>query len=342
MPNDGTCLFYGPAQTVAEIKAAGFPYPERELPASHPPVTLGEMPVSVAKINSPENEPVSIYNSFEDAVAGINPAYEIPPGSMRYISYVNWMNPNGNAYVQLSTGGWLRASPAAQTTFQGLAFFENPQNDFGWVVNETASYESPSFFAANTNHILYREEIIQVYKTVEAEDATWYNIAPGEWVDSSKAKVVSVNLSPPEEVDSDRWIEINLLQQIMSVYEDDQLIFATLVSTGVEPIYTRPGVFQIYEKKPLETMQGSFRIDRSDFYYLQDVPWTMYFDQARALHAAYWRAYFGYPETHGCVNLSPGDAHWLYQWAKEGDYVWVHDPSGRTPTDPDHYGPGAP
>jgi lipoprotein-anchoring transpeptidase ErfK/SrfK len=93
---------------------------------------------------------------------------------------------------------------------------------------------------------------------------------------------------------------------------------------------------------PLETMQGSFEADRSDFYYLQDVPWTMYFDQARALHATYWHTLFGYRQSHGCVNLSPGDANWLYQWAEEGDVVWVHDPSGQTPTDPDYYGPGAP
>jgi len=26
-PADGTCLMYGPAQTVAEMEAAGFPYP---------------------------------------------------------------------------------------------------------------------------------------------------------------------------------------------------------------------------------------------------------------------------------------------------------------------------
>jgi len=110
----------------------------------------------------------------------------------------------------------------------------------------------------------------------------------------------------------------------------------------LDPFYTQPGVFQIYQKLDLETMQGAFEADRSDYYYLQDVPWTMYFDQARALHAAYWRTYFGYPQSHGCVNLSPGDANWLYQWAQEGDTVWVHDPSGRTPTDEDYYGPGAP
>jgi lipoprotein-anchoring transpeptidase ErfK/SrfK len=342
MPDDGSCLFYGPAQTVLKINELGFPYPIPDLPAAHPPASLGEMPVFVARINYPDDEPALIYGSFEDAVARTNSISQIPPGTMRYISYVNRLDHNGNAYLQLSSGGWLRASPAAQTDFRGLNFFKNPENDFGWIANETPTYSGPSYTAEKTGNVLYREELVQVYETVEGEKAIWYQVAPNEWVDSSKAKVVSLNPNSPEGVDSDRWIEVNLLQQTLSVYEGGELIFATLVSTGMEPIYTRPGLFNIYEKKPLETMQGAFMVDRSDFYYLQDVPWTMYFDEARALHAAYWRAYYGYPETHGCVNLSPTDAHWLYEWAQEGDYVWVHDPSGQTPTDPDYYGPGAP
>jgi len=342
MPDDGTCMFYGPAQTVAAMEEAGFPYPPRELPAAPPPSELGEMPVYVAKINLPNNEPAPIYSSFEDAVAGINPVGQIASGTMRWISYVSRLDHNGNPYLQLSTGGWLRAAPAAYTSFQGLEFFKNPRNSFGWIVDQTPSYHEPSFYAETYDKTYYREELIQVYTIVEAEGVIWYQIAPGEWVNNLKTRVISLNTTPPEDVKSSRWIEINLLQQTLMVYEEGRLLFATLISSGLEPFYTQPGVFQIYEKKPLETMQGSFEADRSDFYYLQDVPWTMYFDQARALHAAYWRTYFGYPQSHGCVNLSPGDAQWLFEWANEGDYVWVHDPSGQTPTDADFYGPGAP
>jgi lipoprotein-anchoring transpeptidase ErfK/SrfK len=97
-------------------------------------------------------------------------------------------------------------------------------------------------------------------------------------------------------------------------------------------------LFQIYKKLEIEKMQGG--VGTPEYYYLEDVPWTMYFDKARALHGAYWRAKFGFPQSHGCVNLSPGDAHWLFNWAKEGDWVYVHDPSGETPTDPALYGDG--
>lgn len=342
MPNDGTCLFYGPAQTVEEMREDGIPYPTRELPATHPPAELGEMPVYIAKINHPDDQPAPIYSTFEDAVAGVNPISSVAPGTLRYVSYIDWQSHNGNAYLLLSTGGWMRASPAAYTDFQGLEFYKNPSNDFGWVVNETPAYKEPSFNAEKSDDVLRREEIIQVYNQLEVDGYIWYQIAPDKWVDNTKAKIVSFNPNPPEGVESDRWIEINLFQQTIAVYENGQLVYASLVTSGVAPLYTRPGLFQIFEKKELETMQGATAEDRSDFYYLQDVPWTMYFDEARALHAAYWRTYFGYPASHGCVNLSPTDANWLFHWAEEGDYVWVHDPSGETPTDPDLYGPGAP
>jgi len=342
MPADTSCLLLGAAKTVAEMKDVGFPFPMRDLPAAPPPSELGKMPVFVAKINIDEDKAASIYGSFDDAVAETNPVGQIAPGTLRFISYITRQDYNGNPYLQLSTGGWMRASPAAYSQFQGLQFYDNPKNDFGWIVDQTYVYRQPSFYAETYSQLRYREELIQVYNTIEAEGVTWYQIAPDEWVNSLKARVVSLNAIQPEGVQSNRWIELNLLQQTLMVYEQGKLLFATLIASGVEPFYTQPGVFKIYEKKPLETMQGSFEADRSDFYYLQDVPWTMYFDQARALHAAYWRTFFGYPQSHGCVNISPGDARWVFEWANEGDYIWVHDPSGQTPTDKDFFGPGAP
>lgn len=343
MPVDGSCLMYGPAQVVAEMKASGFTYPPRELPAATPPSELGVMPVWVARINLPEEQAAPIFATFEDAVAGVNPVRYIDPGTLRFISFINRRDDAaGKPYVQLTSGGWTRAAPAAYTGYQGLEFFENPRNSFGWTVDFTDSYVSPSFRAAVTGETYYPYNLIQVYDTVEAESVFWYQIGPDEWVNSLKARVVTLRTTPPEGVLANRWIELDLFQQTIMAYEDGQLRFATLTTTGVEPFYTQPGVFTIYNKLPLETMQGSFEADRSDFYYLEDVPWTMYYDQARAIHTAYWRTSFGYQGSHGCVNLSPGDAQWLFQWADEGDYVWVHDTSGQTPTDPNYYGPGAP
>ena len=43
----------------------------------------------------------------------------------------------------------------------------------------------------------------------------------------------------------------------------------------------------------------------------------MYFDGDIALHGAYWHDGFGYRKSHGCVNMTITDAHWLFQWAED-------------------------
>jgi lipoprotein-anchoring transpeptidase ErfK/SrfK len=40
-------------------------------------------------------------------------------------------------------------------------------------------------------------------------------------------------------------------------------------------------------------------------------------------HGAYWHDYFGTAASHGCINLSPADAKWLYDWAVIGDPVII-------------------
>jgi hypothetical protein len=208
------------------------------------------------------------------------------------------------------------------------------------MVDHARPRTSPSWNAPETGQQILRETPIQIYDIVEAEGMEWFMIAPGQWMPWQDARRVRIDTTPPEGVTGNRWISVNLHDQTIAVYENNRLVFATLIASGGEPFFTRPGLFQIYQKKPLETMQGAFEANRSDFYYLEDVPWTMYFDQARALHGAYWRAWYGFPGTHGCVNLSIGDSAWLFDWAQEGDWVYVWDPSGKTPTDPSLYGAG--
>lgn len=343
MPANGRCLMYGPAQVVQEMKAAGFTFPPRPLPAATPPSELGVMPVMVARINAPEENAVPIFSSFQDAASGVNPTRFLDPGRLRFVRFINQANDaDGKVFVQLTTGEWMRATPASYPRFQGLEFFDNPTHPFGWIIAETEVYSAPSFQSPKTGTSLFPYKLITVYETVEAEGYFWYRISPDEWVNNLRARVVILRPTPPEGVTTNRWIELDLFQQTLMVYEDGQLLFATLTTTGREPYFTRPGLFTIYSKIELAIMSGAFEADRSDYYHLEAVPWQLYYDESRAIHTAYWHTMFGFEGSAGCVNLSPGDAHWVYLWANEGDYVWVHDTSGRTPTDPSLYGPGAP
>lgn len=52
----------------------------------------------------------------------------------------------------------------------------------------------------------------------------------------------------------------------------------------------------------------------SGAYSIENVPWVMYFRDSFALHGAFWHSGLGAVRSHGCVNLSPDDARWLFHW----------------------------
>jgi hypothetical protein len=57
----------------------------------------------------------------------------------------------------------------------------------------------------------------------------------------------------------------------------------------------------------------TMRRGASDFE-LRDVPWIQYFAAGYALHGAYWHDVFGTARSHGCVNLAPIDARYVFMW----------------------------
>ncbi len=258
---------------------------------------------------------------------------------------------DGKNYYMIDIGQWMRRGDISPnqlySRFAGTEFTATPARPLGWVLetanNEVApfrAYRRPDLSAPRSDRTFGAYELVQVYDNAEANGLRWFEVGPDLWLESRQVRLVYPNTTPQEGVGNGRWIEINLEQQTLAVYQDSQLVYATLIATGVPGKWTRPGLFQIYERFESTFMTGVFAADRSDYYYLEDVPWTMYFDEARALHGAYWRARFGFEQSSGCVNLSIADANWLFKWATDGDWVWVQDPSGRTPTDPSQYGAG--
>lgn len=330
-PDD--CLPLGPSAYITEMAKLGLTYPPRALPALKPDPALTQLPYFYFRL---DEDVVPVLSG----PAGGEIGQAFLPGFV-YVSYIDRVE-SGGVYYMLENGGWIPGKGSRigeYSRFQGLQFRKTPPNAFAWPLpfytDSIPVYRAPSYSAPLTDRVIYPyAEVVQVYATQSAEGVEWNLIGPDQWVEARIFATVTPSTTPPEGVTTGRWIDIDLAEQTLAVYDNHQLVFATVIASGLEPFWTRPGLFQIYQKKETETMRNN---DPTDYYYLDNVPWTMYFDKARALHGAYWRTRFGYPQSHGCVNLSVGDAHWLFNWALEGDYVWVHDPTGLTPTDPALY-----
>lgn len=324
------CVNQGPAREIADLYKLGITFPQTPFPFITPSPDLQIVPFKYAKLLS---DPVPEF-SYVPSTPGETPTTYLQAG-FKYISYSSITS---NAWFYAADGYFIdggHLSRVSLPTFQGVILSEPPMTGFGWLIEPAIPRAGPSLNQAANGKTINTQTKIPVFQTITSEGQEWVMVGFNQWLPKSVVARVLIATQPPEGVTNGRWIEVNLYDQTLAVYDKSQLVFATLIASGLNPFFTRPGLFQITQKKPAETMSGGN--GSPEYYYLEDVPWTMYYDGTRALHGAYWRTNLGYPASHGCVNLSVGDSRWLYDWAREGDWVYVWDPSGRTPTDPAFY-----
>jgi len=142
----------------------------------------------------------------------------------------------------------------------------------------------------------------------------------GLYVPAAGLRLIPKRTEFPSFATGDRkWIDISINRQTLMAYVGRTAVYATLVSTGRGGLgdpetesATPRGTFMVYAKHVSATMDGAD--DAADSYSLLDVPFVQYFHKGFALHGTYWHDEFGRVRSHGCVNLAPRDAAWLFEW----------------------------
>jgi peptidoglycan hydrolase-like protein with peptidoglycan-binding domain len=105
------------------------------------------------------------------------------------------------------------------------------------------------------------------------------------------------------------------LPESLQVWQGGKAIYETPVNTGVPGATTPVGTWPVYARYLTTTMSGT---DPDGYHYVvSGVPWVAYFMGGDAVHG-YWRSYYGYPQSNGCVELPVGNAQ----------VVWSMDPIG--------------
>ncbi len=134
---------------------------------------------------------------------------------------------------------------------------------------------------------------------------------------------VAERREPPRGIEPDEpWVHVDLSAQTLVVYRGPEPIYATIVSTGTEGHATPVGEFTIRRKLISDTMADPGSELGDDRYRIEDVPWTQYFEGSIALHAAFWHSQFGIVRSHGCVNIAPQDAYYVFR------HTWPEIPEG--------------
>jgi hypothetical protein len=148
--------------------------------------------------------------------------------------------------------------------------------------------------------------------TVADAPGPWWQLSDGGWVADAAIRQPVPSPGRPDGVGPDEpWIDVVLGPQILTMYRGDDPVYFTVVSTGTREKRTPEGTFRILEKHATRDMRS--RPGASDWYEVEDVPWTMVFRSRYALHGAYWHWGFGHTASHGCINLAPLDARNLFE-----------------------------
>jgi hypothetical protein len=323
------CPDLGPGAYAHQLASA-------RLPDSIPALPLGSLkryqPVvdlTYARVVTPR---APLFASPEDALAG-NVRRDLGAGFI-FVNVVEAAQQGDQVFYKIRGGDYLRAADVSvvePTGFQGLLFTQNPAYPVGWIVSNVRPSPRPGAAPPRPGGALRRGQVVQIFAAQKVGEWDWYLVGPQQWVEQRKLSKLTLN--PPPEGVSGKWIQVDLYEQTLAAYEDSQLVYATLVSSGLDKWATEPGLFHIWARLKTDRMSGAYEPDGSDYYYLEAVPWVMYFDGSRALHGEYWHDRLGFKRSHGCVNLAPLDARWLFDWAEKGTPVWVYDPSTQARSD---------
>ncbi|EFC85433.1 Ig-like domain-containing protein [Parafrankia sp. EUN1f] len=120
--------------------------------------------------------------------------------------------------------------------------------------------------------------------------------------------------------------EVDASTHRMQVYQNGQLVRTMLISGGKPGSLTMEGPHNVLGKAPMVIMDSAtvgIPVGSPD-YYREEVQWAVHYTSGgQYVHSAPWSV----PSqgranvSHGCVNASPADAEWFYNFSQFGDII---------------------
>ena len=175
----------------------------------------------------------------------------------------------------------------------------------------------------DSNQILYRFE----ENGGRPADATGGSYGDIFWIDAKAIRPLTPDDVSPIHPDVDPSIKKIIVDTTRNVntltcLEGDQEVYFCRCSPGakfnsdgnlVDNWTTAPGEYITQWKTVSIHMSGGAS---GAGYDTPAVSWANFFDSQHgmAIHAAFWHNLFGEQVSHGCVNVTPEDAKWIFRW----------------------------
>jgi len=309
------CFFHSAA--IGYVCDATPPPPIYSIPDPFPDSFLPDM--TYARLHD-------LINVYPEPSAAAPPVRNVGDGFLYATVQGAVRNEAGELWYLINYGEYVRAEDLTLVELSDYAGVEvNGQTErpFGWVIVDYWYSDEPGAEPDQSRPKLPRYTFFEVYDAKLMDDGwIWYDIGSGRWMRQTYVSLIEHSPRPEEIGDNEYWTEVDLYEQSFAAYVGDRMVFASLISSGLNRWPTGEGLFQVWDRHLSAKMSGAE--GRVDYYFIEDVPHTMYFDYDIALHGAYWHDRFGYKHSHGCVNMPPRAAEWVFNWSEKApNALWV-------------------
>jgi len=221
-----------------------------------------------------------------------------------------------DGWAEINDGQWVRLNQlqtAPISRLAGVVLNGTMAYPVGWLREITFTSTMPGVLPqATQENALDRYTLVNVFAEQEIAGINWVQIGINQWVQAADVAIVNP-ITPPAGVDTQRWVGVDLAAQVITAYEGSEPVFAALVATGLDETPTLAGLYHVYARFHARDMSRG-DVGEPFFYWMEDVPYTLYFNGNLALHGAYWHDDFGGVRSHGCVNMSLTDAYWIFEF----------------------------
>jgi hypothetical protein len=262
----------------------------------------------------PEGETVPMWKNLDSLKAGEEPERQLERGDSVAVRPLA-VNVGEDSYYVAIDG---RVVPIHGTfslknlsEWQGVVINEQTHLPFGWVTPKNGTvYDAPG--GNKLADTVAKRTRVDILEEQQLGSARWLRIGDGRWMKADHINEVRKIDRPASAMGNPQWFDVDLGEQVVVAYRGDKPEYATLTSSGREPNHTPRGDYPIWGKVTAITMKSQEYDDKA--YYVDRVPWVMFFQAHNALHGAYWHDRFGIEHGAGSFELSPPDAARVFRF----------------------------
>jgi hypothetical protein len=303
------------------LEPAGYVCAKSARPSDEPPaaeqvlkVPEGErLPFHYVMVGIPEGEKLPMWASLDAARTDEEPERYLEHGDtvaiekgLRIRGVAHYVSVEGK--VLPVKGTFELKDPSA---WQGEALDDKAVLPFGWTTPEKTRVWGEAKAQGKPAATLARRTRVAILEEAGKGGRRMLRVGEGQWVRAADVNEVRRIARPDGITPAQQWIDVDLGEQVLVAYEGDKPVYATLTSSG-RAIPTPRGNYPVWAKVTSISMKSQPYEDKA--YFVNKVPWVLFFQAHNAIHGAYWHDRFGVTKSHGCVNVAPLDARHLFEW----------------------------